>query len=129
MVSAIVLRRFAGIPAAAAFLLAPSLAKADTCNDLYYARRATDNEGRALADANPGIAVVALACLATANSNYHSTHDEADATATFAVCGAIGCNFVSSGYQNCLSVGSQIILDAIRISVLQSRMRELGCNF
>ncbi len=120
-------RRVLGLPAAAALLFAPVVARAESCDELRTQHADFDRLGRDLTQQNPGIALVALGCLATAASDYQKTRDEGDAVGTFAVCGGLGCNLVTGGYQNCISVGGQIILFGLRVSLIEQHMREQGC--
>lgn len=105
----------------------PTLAQAQTCAALRAQYANVDAHGRALTSANPGITLVAAGCIATAANEYNKTRDETDAAGTFAVCGALGCSLVTGGYGNCLSVGSDIIVSALRIKALESQMRDADC--
>lgn len=119
--------RFVGFPAAAALLLSPVAAQAQDCYSLGSSRANADQRGRYLVTNNPGTALVAFGCMAAAKSQYDQSGVARDAAGTFAVCGAFGCGFTDS-YQNCLTVGTEIIFQAIRLTALEQQMRQQGCR-
>lgn len=121
-----VARRLA-VVAALAMVVAPAAAQAQTCGQARSEYSANDNEGRRLATDNPGTALVAFGCLAAGQDNYDHTHNESDAVGAFTVCAAFGCG-LTGDMQNCVSVGSQLFVLALRQAVLESRLRDLGCG-
>lgn len=124
-VLAMILHRLVGLPAAAALLFAPAVVQAQSCGALLANRASADQDGRQLTEENPGTAVVALACIAVASSNYDQTQSVSDAVGTFGLCGGIGCAFIGG---DCLSIGSRMIYDAMIVYSLDKAIRQQGCN-
>lgn len=120
-------RKWCGYSAAAALICSPALAQAQDCSSLRASRDAADQRGRFLVEDNPGTALVAFGCMAAAKSNYDQRGSASDAAASFAVCGAFGCGFTDS-YSNCITVGTEIIYQAIRSVSNKRQLRQLGCR-
>jgi hypothetical protein len=79
--------------------------------------------GRALVADNPGITMIVDACKATADGNYKQSGDIMEASATFSACGSALCGFATGGYANCISVGTQILFDVLRVEALSDSIR------
>lgn len=120
-------RKWCGYPAAAALMFSPTLVQAQDCSSLRASRDAADQRGRFLVEDNPGTALVAFGCMAAAKSNYDQRGNASDAAGSFAVCGAFGCGFTDS-YSNCITVGTEIIYQAIRSVSNERQLRQLGCR-
>jgi hypothetical protein len=120
-------RRWAAFVITVALVLTPTLAVADSCDDLRQADAQNDQETRTLIQDNKGSAAVFIGCFAAGADKYREAHDRSDATATFVVCAGLGCALTDS-YSNCVSVNTEIFAHAIRHIDIDDRKREISCQ-
>ena len=102
-------------------LLAPASAMAQSDYALRAERTQINEAAGRLAQNNPGSALVFAGCVAAAMSDYNRNKDAGNATATLAGCATLGC-VVTDSWSNCMSVDTQLLIYAIRVSDINDRL-------
>lgn len=116
-------RRWTAIVTAIAFAAFPTLAAAESCEELKDDRAQIESQVVDLVANNAGIHIIIGLCGGIAQKKYDDTKDPDQALTMFVACAAIGCAF--AGVDDCANVATEWFRLGMKHSQIEDRMREL----